>query len=102
MFFSNLWVICGYRYSNVIFIMTELCTAKSFIIRIYRVDSTDPHRLTGQIEALDGCGKSVSFTDVDGMVAELRRSIGRKSRRTRKSETSPEMQQNENYEKVIA
>jgi len=47
---GNLWVtVC---YGDLI--MTELTTAHSFMVRIYRIDPQDPSRLTGQIELLDG------------------------------------------------
>lgn len=61
--------------------MTELSTAISYLVRIYRVDSDDPHRLTGQVEALDGSGTRTPFTDSDKLAALLSRGAGPKRRR---------------------
>jgi len=57
--------------------MTELTTAESFIVRIYRIDADDQDKLTGLVEALDGSGARMPFTDSDELVAVINRSVGR-------------------------
>lgn len=57
--------------------MTELTTAESFIVRIYRIDSDDQGKLTGLVEALDGSGTRMPFIDSEELVAVLNRSVGR-------------------------
>ncbi|MBI5591016.1 MAG: hypothetical protein HY881_11095 [Deltaproteobacteria bacterium] len=61
--------------------MTELLTADSFIVRIYRMDTEDPKKLTGLVEALDGSGKRVPFTDIDELAAALNQDAGREKNR---------------------
>jgi hypothetical protein len=51
--------------------MTELSTADSFIVRIYRIDTEDPKKLTGLVEAMDGSGERTPFTDVEELAAAL-------------------------------
>ena len=58
--------------------MIELTTANSFIVRVYRVDSEDPVKLTGQVEMLDGSGKRMPFTDIVELCALLNSSIARR------------------------
>jgi hypothetical protein len=66
--------------------MTKLSTADSFIIRIYRIDTEAPHKLTGLVEALDGSGERTPFTDIDELAAALNRVVNsrRKNRRREK------------------
>ncbi len=52
--------------------MTELTTANSFIVRIYRVDTENPHKLTGLVEAMDGSGVRAPFTNLDELAVLLR------------------------------
>ena len=63
--------------------MTELSTANSFIVRVYRVDSEDPHKLTGLVEAMDGSGERTPFTDADELAALLNRGAGKRTKRKR-------------------
>lgn len=58
--------------------MTKLLTSDSYLVRIYRVDSDDPHRLAGQLEALDGSGTCTPFTDSEQLAALLGRGAGPK------------------------
>lgn len=71
--------------------MTELTTATSFIVRIYRVDSEDPRRLTGLVEALDGSGKRSAFNDIDELAAVLSKPAGKrgKCKRRTKHDANP-------------
>jgi len=55
--------------------MTELSTAQSYIVRIYRADPDDPCKLTGLVEAMDGSGTRIPFTDSDGLTAALHASV---------------------------
>lgn len=55
--------------------MTVLSTAKSFIVRLYRIDTDDDRKITGLVEALDGSGERVPFTDSDELSAVLRRGL---------------------------
>jgi hypothetical protein len=59
------------------FIMTKLSTADSFIVRVYRYDTEDQCKLTGLVEALDGSGERMPFTEADELATELSRSVGR-------------------------
>jgi hypothetical protein len=51
--------------------MTELSTAESFIVRIYRIDTEDQKKLAGLVEAMDGSGERTPFTDIEGLAAVL-------------------------------
>lgn len=65
---GHLWVgVCHHG------TMTELSTAHSYIVRIYRTDTDDPTKLTGLVEALDGSGERMPFTDCDELAALLSR-----------------------------
>lgn len=55
--------------------MTELSTANSFIVRVYRYDNEDDHKITGLVEALDGSGQRVPFNDSDELAAILKRGL---------------------------
>jgi hypothetical protein len=59
--------------------MTKLSTADSFIVRVYRIDTEDPRKLTGLVEALDGSGERTQFTDIDELAAVLGRSVGKRA-----------------------
>lgn len=61
--------------------MSKLLTSDSYLVRIYRVDSEDPHRITGQVEALDGSGTRTPFTDCVELATLLSRGAGKKRRR---------------------
>ena len=53
--------------------MTELSTANSFIVRIYRIDTEDRRKITGLVETMDGSGERIPFTDIDELAAVLTR-----------------------------
>lgn len=74
---GHLWVFACYSLT----IITELTTAHSFIVRVYRVDLEEPHKLTGLVEALDGSGVRVPFIDLNGLAAVLGRGAGKRGRR---------------------
>lgn len=76
---GNLWVPEVYNPP----IMTEHATLESFIVRIYRVDSEDPGRIAGLVEAIDSSGKRESFADI----GELGAILSRKSMRRRRTGT---------------
>ena len=53
--------------------MPKLSMSESFIIRIYRVDTQDPHRVNGLVEAMDGSGERESFDSIDELGGILNR-----------------------------
>jgi hypothetical protein len=55
--------------------MTELTSANSFIIRVYRFDTEDLRKLTGLVESMDGSSRRQPFTDIDELAALLGRSV---------------------------
>lgn len=57
--------------------MTELTTANSYIVRVYRVDTEDKKKLTGLVERLDGSGARTPFTDSDQLAALLGQSANK-------------------------
>jgi hypothetical protein len=61
--------------------MTDHSTADSFIIRIYRYDTDDQRKLAGLVEATDGSGERLPFTDSDELAALLNRLVGPRKRR---------------------
>jgi len=50
--------------------MEQNLTARSFIVRLYRVDTEDRRKITGLVEALDGSGRPAPFRDI-GELAEV-------------------------------
>jgi hypothetical protein len=50
-------------------------------VRIYRIDTEDPKKLTGLVEAMDGSGERTPFTDANELAAVLSRSVGRCGRK---------------------
>ncbi len=73
---GHLWVgVCHHV------IMTELSTAQSYLVRIYRHDSENPHKLTGQVEMLDGSSSRTPFTDLNELAAVLNQGAGKRQRR---------------------
>ncbi|ABQ25323.1 hypothetical protein [Geotalea uraniireducens] len=60
--------------------MTELSTANSFIVRVYRIDTEDPANITGLVEMLDGSGERVPFTDINELAAVLKRGVGKRKK----------------------
>jgi hypothetical protein len=51
--------------------MEQNVTARSFIVRLYRVDTEDSRKITGLVEALDGSGRPVPFRDADELAGFL-------------------------------
>jgi len=70
--------------------MTELTTANSFIVRIYRIDTEDQRKLTGLVEALDGSGERTPFTDIDELAALLSRGAGKRGGRRKRTKSTVE------------
>jgi hypothetical protein len=54
-------------------IMTELSTAQSYIVRVYRVDPDEPRKIAGLVEPMDGSGERIPFTDLGQLAALLKR-----------------------------
>ena len=67
--------------------MTELSTADSFIVRIYRIDTKDQRKLTGLVEAMDGSGERTPFADVEELAAVLNDLVNRHRKRPRKTKS---------------
>lgn len=65
--------------------MEESLTARSFIVRIYRVDTEDRRKITGMVETLDGSGKCEPFRDADELVALLNSGANASGKRVRKA-----------------
>ena len=63
--------------------MPEHSVSDSFIVRIYRFDPEDQRKLAGQVEAMDGTGERVPFTNVDALAAALRRGVAERTRWTK-------------------
>lgn len=63
--------------------MTELSTANSYIVRIYRIDTEDPKKLTGLVEEMDGSGERTPFTDIAELAAVLNRGEGKRGGKER-------------------
>jgi hypothetical protein len=61
--------------------MEQNLTARSFIVRVYRVDNEDHRKITGLVEALDGSGRQEPFRDVGELAAILNRGVGGKQKR---------------------
>ena len=55
--------------------MTELTTANSYIVRIYRVDTVAPKKLLGLLETMDGSGERIPFANMDELAALLNRGV---------------------------
>lgn len=64
--------------------MTEKLTLDSFIVRIYRTNMEDSHKITGLVEAMDGSGEREPFADMDELAAILKRRIYQPPKRRRK------------------
>lgn len=82
---SNLWVSAGYNLS----VMTEQSILESFIIRIYRIDTKDPERVTGILESIDGSGEPEPFVGLDELGLALTRRARRRGRRRRGTPPGP-------------
>lgn len=57
----------------------------SFIVRIYRIDTEDPRKITGLVEVMDGSGDRVSFAGVDELGEVLNRSVSGPRKRRKPS-----------------
>jgi hypothetical protein len=68
-------------------IMTEHSTANSFIVRIYRFDTVDRRKLAGLVEATDGSGERLPFTDSDELAAILNRLVGPRKRKGKRNKS---------------
>jgi len=68
--------------------MTELSTAQSYIVRIYRTDSDTPTKLTGLVETLDGSGERTPFVDSAELIAILQRTAKKRTGRRKRPEPS--------------
>lgn len=64
--------------------MSELTTASSFIIRIYRADPAEPRLLTGLVEPMDGSGARIPFADLDDLACALNVLMNRQRPRRRR------------------
>jgi hypothetical protein len=53
--------------------MTQKSLSDSFIVRIYRVDTDHPCKITGLVEALDGTGTQEPFEGIDELADVLAR-----------------------------
>jgi hypothetical protein len=65
--------------------MSERSISDSFILRIYRYDPSDPRKLTGLVETVDGGAERFPFTDIDELAAILNRCVGRQRKRRGRS-----------------
>jgi len=64
--------------------MTELSTRNSFIVRVYRFDTEDKSKVTGQIEAIDGSGVNAAFKDMAELGALLNRFVCKRNKSKKK------------------
>jgi hypothetical protein len=51
--------------------MKEQSTVKSYVVRVYRIDTEDPRKITGLVEAMDGRGEQAPFNHGDELAALL-------------------------------
>jgi hypothetical protein len=80
-------------------IMTELTTADSYIVRIYRIDTEDPKKLTGLVEAMDGSGERTPFTDIEELAAVLNGLVpGHRKERRKKEVRSSKRTENDDIQ----
>jgi hypothetical protein len=61
--------------------MTERSTSESFILRVYRIDTEEPRKITGLLEAMDSSGEQESFTGMDELCAIVNRRVDRPRKR---------------------
>lgn len=73
--------------------MTETFTAHSYLVRVYRVDTDNPSRITGLVEAMDGSGICAPFNDMDELSCLLRK--GSERRRSRRGTAKPGLKSKE-------
>jgi hypothetical protein len=68
--------------------MEEHLTARSFIVRVYRVDTEDTRKITGLVEALDGSGWQAPFRDAGELAGLLQSGAGAARKKVRKAKRS--------------
>lgn len=64
--------------------MTERPTIDSFVVRIYRIDTNDPGKITGLVEALDGSENREPFAGLDELGELLNRRAGKQKKKDRR------------------
>jgi len=65
--------------------MEQNVTARSFIVRLYRVDTEDRRKITGLVEALDGSGRQEPFRDAEELAGLLNNWSAASRKRVRKA-----------------
>ena len=65
--------------------MEKSLTAQSFIVRVYRVDTEDRGKITGQVEALDGSRRLEPFRNIDELAGLLADGPAASRKRVRKA-----------------
>lgn len=65
--------------------MEKSLTAWSFIVRIYRADTEDNRKITGQVEALDGSMRLEPFRDIEELAGLLNNWSAATRKRVRKA-----------------
>jgi hypothetical protein len=66
--------------------MSEISTAQSYIVRVYRIDPEEPSCITGVVEAMDGSGAKKPFTGSDELAKILSRGAGKRHKGKRRNE----------------
>lgn len=64
--------------------MVEYSASDSFIVRIYRMDTTDPNKLTGLVEAMDGTGERTPFTHIEELAVILNSGVRKRNGRRKR------------------
>lgn len=64
--------------------MTERPTIDSFVVRIYRIDTNDPGKITGLVEVLDGSENREPFAGLDELGELLNRRAGKQKKKDRR------------------
>lgn len=65
--------------------MAECSVSDSFIVRVYRFDTEDSHKLVGLVETTDGLGVREAFKDTDELGAILNGHMTRHRKGRRKN-----------------
>lgn len=61
--------------------MAEISAADSFVVRIYRYDTEDLHKFTGQVEKLDGNDEPHPFTTMDELARAFKLGVEKRRRK---------------------
>jgi hypothetical protein len=69
--------------------MTEQSILESFIIRVYRIDTNDPERVTGILESIDGSGEPEPFVGLGELGLVLSRRAGKRGKRKGRTPPGP-------------